>query len=118
MTVQTFDAAHDVLTVTPAAARHFQRQLAGSDHRGIRISLRESGCTGFKYVVEPAPAAAETDVTIPLDGGIAVFLDAKAIPALRGTRIDYAQEGVNFTLRMDNPNVKHACGCGESFSID
>ena len=34
-----------------------------------------------------------------------------------GMEIDYTREGVNQTLKIENPNVTDMCGCGESFDI-
>lgn len=118
MSVSSFNASADLLQVSPAASAHFRRQLISSQHRGVRISLKEAGCTGFKYVIESVAEAQEGDVAVAAGDGVTIFISPQAVPALRGTRIDYAQEGVNFALRIDNPNVKHECGCGESFSID
>ena len=46
---------------------------------------------------------------------LAVAPDAMAI--LRGTEIDYVNEGVNSVVKFNNPNVVAECGCGESFSV-
>lgn len=118
MSVTSFDASADLLQVTPAASAHFRRQLTSNQHQGVRISLKEAGCTGFKYVIESVAEAEDGDIAVAAAEDVTIFISPQAVPALRGTRIDYAQEGVNFNLRIDNPNVKHACGCGESFSID
>ena len=52
MSVATFDINRELVTVTAAAAEHFRRSLAGSGRAGVRISVKESGCTGFKYVLD------------------------------------------------------------------
>ena len=52
MSVETFDVKSELLTVTPAAAEHFRSSLARKGYSGVRISVRESGCTGFKYVMD------------------------------------------------------------------
>lgn len=117
MTVETFDAQRDPLTVTPAAAEHFRASLANNAMSGVRISVRSSGCTGFKYVMEEVSDGAEGDLTIDLENGVYVYLDADAVSFMRGTQIDYTQEGVNRTLKFNNPNVVAECGCGESFNV-
>jgi len=30
--------------------------------------------------------------------------------------VDYVREGLQSGLKFNNPNVKDACGCGESFN--
>jgi iron-sulfur cluster assembly protein len=31
--------------------------------------------------------------------------------------VDHVKEGLNSGLQFTNPNVKNACGCGESFHV-
>jgi iron-sulfur cluster assembly accessory protein len=119
MTVETFDVTRELVTVTPAAAEHFRASLAVSGRRGVRVSVRESGCTGFKYVMDEVDSAgSEGDVAVDLANGVTLFLAPDALAFLRGTQIDYAREGVNRTLKFNNPNVTAECGCGESFSVE
>ena len=116
MTVQQFDLA-DIISVTPAAATHLAAQLQKKGAKGVRVSLKESGCTGFMYVIDEVDGPEQDDIEKKLDNGVSVYIDPRNLSALRGTVIDYAQEGLNRNLQMNNPNVKDKCGCGESFSI-
>lgn len=116
MSVETFDIAKP-LQVTDAAAEHFLRSLTAAGRSGLRISVKESGCTGFMYVMEEVDAGADDDTAIPLDNGVTIYLDNDALSFLRGTEIDYTREGINRTLKFNNPNVVAECGCGESFSV-
>ena len=118
MTVESYDVKSELVTVTPAAAEHFRASLEGRGYTGVRISVRESGCTGFKYVMDEVESSgAEGDVAVDLANGVTLFLEPAALSFLRGTEIDYAREGVNRTLKFNNPNVTAECGCGESFSV-
>jgi len=106
------------VTVTAAAAAHFKTQLKGRSAHGIRISVKESGCTGYMYemdVLENEPEA--TDLAIDIGDGARIFIDPKALPFMQGTVIDFVSEGLNNVLRFDNPRAQDYCGCGESFSI-
>ncbi len=116
MSVETFSVT-DTISITPAAALHFSQQLKQKGGKGVRISLKKSGCTGFKYVFDEVDAAQADDVCMTLENGVEVYVSAVDLPALRGTEIDYTKEGLNRTLKINNPNVKDACGCGESFSV-
>ena len=118
MSVETFDMHGQPVSVTPAAAEHFRASLAAKGLPAVRISVRESGCTGFKYVMEEVAIAEDGDVTVTLDNGIELYLDDAAVEFLRGTQIDYEREGINRTLKFRNPNVVAECGCGESFSVE
>ncbi len=116
MSVETFDTTAP-LNVTAAAAEHFRRKLDAAGKQAVRISVQESGCTGFKYVMEEVDAGVDSDASVTLSNGIHVFLDADAVEFLRGTEVDLVREGINRVLRFNNPNVVAECGCGESFSV-
>jgi len=117
MSVEIFDTAAEVITVTPEAARHLQQQAGKKGVRGVRISVQESGCSGYMYVMEEVDAGQADDIVVVLENGLDVFVDAQSVALLHGTRLDYVREGINRTLKFTNPNVTAACGCGESFSI-
>jgi iron-sulfur cluster assembly accessory protein len=119
MSVETFDVRNELVTVTPAAAEHFRNSLASKGCKGVRISVRESGCTGFKYVLDEVESSgSDGDVEVDLANGVTLYLEPAALAFLRGTEIDYTREGVNRSLKFNNPNVTAECGCGESFSVE
>jgi iron-sulfur cluster assembly accessory protein len=118
MTVESFDVSTDVISVTPEAAAHLKTQVEAAGKSGVRLSVRESGCTGYMYVMEEVDSGETEDVTVDLDNGIRVFIDPGSIGVLNGTQLDYVREGINRNLKFLNPNVTAACGCGESFSIE
>lgn len=116
MSVETF-SHEDAITVTASAAKHFQKQLLKSGQAAIRISLKESGCTGFKYVIDEVEAGEADDLHISLPNGVPVYIAPENMSALQGTIVDFQQQGLNYNLVLNNPNVADSCGCGESFSF-
>ncbi|WP_188150578.1 HesB/IscA family protein [Teredinibacter waterburyi] len=116
MTVETFSAA-DAITITPTAAEHFYQQLQKSKAAALRISLKESGCTGFMYVIDEVESAQSNDIEFTLDNGVQIYMDTTHMAAIHGTVVDYVRDGLNQNLVLNNPNVKESCGCGESFSV-
>ena len=122
MAVETFDpraAANVPVSVSPAAVAHFRQQLDRSeDAKAVRLSVKESGCTGFMYVVDLiSDINKETDEVLSLDQGIELAIDRDSLKVVQGTEIDLVTEGVNRQLRFSNPNTADQCGCGESFSV-
>lgn len=116
MSVETFSAGQ-AITITPAAADHFARELEKKAAKAVRISLKESGCTGFKYMLDEVDQGEQDDIVIALANGVSVYVDPKHLVALNGTVVDYVQQGLNKNLVLNNPNVKDMCGCGESFNV-
>lgn len=105
------------ITLTEAAAQHMSDCLCKRALRaiGVRILVRPSGCTGSKYEITYADTAAPEDIEF-VSHGMCVFTDAKSLVSLDGLVIDYVKEGLQSGLKFNNPNVKDACGCGESFN--
>jgi len=105
------------ITLTEAAANHVRNFL---DNRGkgvgVRLGVRTSGCSGMAYTLEFADELEEDDLVFE-DHGVKVVVDPKSIVYLDGTELDFAKEGLNEGFKFNNPNVKDACGCGESFNV-
>jgi len=103
--------------VTARAARHLAAQLA--KHPGavaVRLSALRSGCSGFRYRIDPTGAVHEAD-TVFDSRGVRIAVDAASLPYLQGTTLDVVDQGLSRRLRFDNPNAKQTCGCGESFGV-
>lgn len=105
------------IIVTEAALEHFSKQLEKKEKKAVRISLKESGCTGYMYVLDEVDSPEEGDFLRSLDNGTNLYVSPENIAVLKNLEIDYVQQGLNKNLVLNNPNVKNSCGCGESFSV-
>jgi iron-sulfur cluster assembly protein len=105
------------VTVTEAAARHISKfiQKRGKGV-GIRLGVKTSGCSGMAYKLEYADATQDEDLIFE-SHGVNVIVDPQSLPYIDGTELDFVREGLNEGFKFNNPNVKDACGCGESFSV-
>ena len=105
------------IELTPSAAARMRDFLAKNPAApGVRFGIKRTGCSGFGYTVELAQAVTGDDTVLDLDG-VKLVVDAKALPLVEGTRIDYAREGMNAAFVFHNPNATGECGCGESFTV-
>jgi len=105
------------ISMTMAAANHVRSYLENRGKGiGIRLGVRTSGCSGMAYVLEFADELAADDRVFETDG-VKVIVDSKSLLYLEGTELDYTKEGLNEGFKFNNPNVKDACGCGESFTV-
>lgn len=95
---------------------HVLLQERGTPDAGLRIRVRGGGCTGLKYDMEFADAPAERDRVFE-EHGVRIFVDPKSYIFLIGTVLSYHQGLLESGFKLENPNVKKACGCGESFSV-
>lgn len=105
------------ITMTPQATAHIAKQLAARGKGcGIRLGIKTAGCSGLSYVFEFVDEKSEDDVEFSADG-VSLMVDPKSLVYLDGTELDYVKEGLNEGFAFNNPNMKNACGCGESFHI-
>ena len=105
------------ITLTEGAANHVRGFLESRGIGcGIRLGVRTSGCSGMAYILEFADEKEESDVVFE-DRGVKVLVDPKSLLYLDGTELDFTREGLNEGFKFNNPNVKDACGCGESFTV-
>lgn len=107
-----------MITLTSTAKEYLLESLseAPAGSLGIRIGLRDAGCSGFAYTIDFAKEQNIDDQVFTFDP-VQIFIDKKFMTALQGTEIDYVTQGVNSLLQFNNPNVVNSCGCGESFQF-
>ena len=105
------------LSVTPKAARQIRKAL---DQRGggfgLRVAVKTSGCSGYAYALEFAEAPEPEDLSFESEG-VYLLVDAKSLPMVSGTQLDWVREGLNEGFKFNNPNAAATCGCGESFKV-
>jgi len=105
-----------MITLTKPAATRIADQIAKNNAMALRFAAKESGCSGYSYVMDFAQTIDAQDTVFELHD-VKVVVDAKSLPILNGTQIDYVAEGLNQTFKFSNPKATDECGCGESFAI-
>lgn len=115
MTVTGYDP--NQISATDSALHHIEAQIVKSGHHHLRLSVKESGCNGYMYVLDYIDQPAAGDVAFTVGDAIEVYVSATDLPLVRGTQLDYVVEGLNGALKFNNPNASTHCGCGESFSV-
>lgn len=103
--------------VTERAARRVKQILAREPAGSLlRVAVNGGGCSGFQYAFDIVPDRAPDDLLIERDG-VGVVIDPVSLDFLRGARIDFVDDLIGQSFRIDNPNAASSCGCGTSFSI-
>lgn len=106
------------ITLTESAAKQIVQSLEkrGSGV-GYRLAVKNSGCSGFMYVLDYADEINDGDAIIEKDGA-KLLVGPESLPFIDGTEVDFATQGLNQTFVFNNPNAVSTCGCGESFNVE
>jgi iron-sulfur cluster assembly accessory protein len=107
----------DAITVTERAARRIgeilRREPPGTM---LRVSVEGGGCSGFQYKFDVDRTRAADDLVIERDGAT-VLIDQTSVGYLTGSEIDFVDDLIGASFRVNNPQATASCGCGTSFSI-
>ena len=109
-----------MITLTQAAIGHIERMMADRDDVvGFRLSVKETGCSGYMYVPSLIKTVDNNDIEVDVESPtLRVFLDPEAVPFVKGTELDFVKKTLGMEqLVYDNPNTDSLCGCGESFNL-
>ena len=115
MTTHVYDPT--AISMTPAAQDHVGQQIAREGATGLLLSVTDSGCNGYMYELTYLSKAPKASKRFDFAGKVRVYVQEANWEVVCGTEIDYVTEGLNSSLKFNNPNADTLCGCGESFSI-
>jgi iron-sulfur cluster insertion protein len=82
----------------------------------LRIAVNGGGCSGFQYAFDIVNTRDSDDLIIERDGA-AVLIDPVSVGFLEGSKIDYVDDLIGQSFKIDNPNATASCGCGTSFAL-
>jgi iron-sulfur cluster assembly accessory protein len=109
----------DPITVTEGAARK-ARQLAQKEGRpdaALRVRVLAGGCSGFTYELSFVDAPEPDDAVVFAPDGFRVLIDPASAPIVEGSTLEFDEALMGGGLKMLNPQAKHECACGDSFSL-
>ena len=106
-----------MINVTEQAAQKVQELISseGYDGYGLRVQVVGGGCSGMQYRLG-FDEERDGDKVIEKDG-LKVFVDLKSALYLAGSSVDYVEGLMGAGFKIENPNVRSQCGCGESFQV-
>jgi iron-sulfur cluster assembly protein len=106
------------ITLTESAARRVSSHLADQEQSlGIRVTVRNSGCSGYAYQLDYATEIHDLDKVFE-SHGVKVIVREEHLGFLQGMELDYVENGLSSAFHFNNPNVTEQCGCGESFTVN
>jgi iron-sulfur cluster assembly protein len=104
--------------LTDSAVVRLKRMLdeRQTPEAGLRIAVKGGGCSGLAYHMEWSEKSRERDKIFEREG-VRVFIDPKSYLYLMGTELIFEEGLLASGFKLQNPNEKAACGCGDSFTV-
>ena len=105
------------VTVTERAAQKIG-QILSREPVGtmLRISVEGGGCSGFQYKFDTERSKADDDIVIEKSGAT-VLIDPMSLTYMAGSEIDFVDDLIGSSFKVNNPKATASCGCGISFAL-
>ncbi|MGU3539243.1 HesB/IscA family protein [Methylobacterium sp. A54F] len=105
------------ITLTPRAAKRIN-EITGAEPPGtsLRVSVNGGGCSGFSYAFDIVRSRETHDVAVERDGAT-VLIDPISLEYMAGSTIDFVNDLIGQSFKIENPQATASCGCGTSFSL-
>ncbi len=105
------------ITVTDRAATRIAEIVSSEATTPVlRVSVEGGGCSGFQYKFDLVGAHADDDLIIERNGAT-VVIDPVSVQYMEGSEIDFVDDLMGASFKINNPVATASCGCGTSFSI-
>ncbi|MGE0613506.1 MAG: iron-sulfur cluster insertion protein ErpA [Hyphomicrobiales bacterium] len=105
------------VTVSERAARRIAQIVSGEPAGTmLRVSVEGGGCSGFQYKFDLVRERESDDLAID-KAGVTVLVDPVSVEYMTGSEIDFVDDLIGASFRVNNPNATASCCCGTSFSL-
>ncbi len=112
----TTEVTASEVTMTERAARRIGEILRSEPGAKLRVSVEGGGCSGFQYKFDVEREQADDDVVVARDDAT-VLIDQVSLQYLAGSEIDFVDDLIGASFKIQNPQAKASCGCGTSFTL-
>ena len=105
------------VTISESAARRIG-EILKSEPEGamLRVSVEGGGCSGFQYKFDIERDKAEDDLVLTRESAV-VLIDPVSVNFMAGSQIDFVDDLIGQSFKINNPKATANCGCGTSLSI-
>ena len=108
----------NTLNFSESALNHFNDALLKRGKgNGVKLGIKKAGCSGYEYTFEFVDNIDETLINVNANSDLNIYVDSTSMSFLKGSLVDYIEDGLNKGIKFINPNAKAVCGCGESFTL-
>ena len=105
-----------VVSLTEAAQARVRKLLDERNlpEHALRVFVSGGGCRGMQYGMALESTPRDDDARFAF-GDVRVVIDPVSAEYLSGASIDYVDDLMGGGFKIENPNAKSTCGCGQSF---
>src|SRR4051812_1051635 len=105
------------VTISESAARRvgeiLRSQPAGAM---LRVAVEGGGSPGFQSKFDLARARADDELVLTRENAV-VLIDPVSVNYMAGSQIDFVDDLIGQSFKINNPQATASCGCGTSFSL-
>ena len=107
-----------MITITDSAKEKIQDIIAEENNpkMKLRMFVQGGGCSGFSYGFTLDEEQNEDDFEFSA-GASSVLIDAMSMQYVQGATVNYVEDLMGASFKIENPQASSTCGCGSSFSI-
>jgi iron-sulfur cluster assembly accessory protein len=112
----SIELSHPVTVSARAAKRIADILRAEAGPVMLRVAVTGGGCSGFQYNFALDDTRLDDDLVIEREGAT-VLVDPVSLDFLKGAEIDFVDDLIGASFKVNNPNATSSCGCGTSFAV-
>ena len=86
-------------------------------NKHLRITVFGGGCNGLRYEFGLDEKINGDDFKIASENGFFLTIDETSLGFIDGGVVDFVSDLGSSYFKINNPNAKSNCGCGDSFSV-
>jgi len=107
----------NAITLTDRAVARINQVLSKEGAGAmLRISVNGGGCSGFQYAFDVDRDRQDDDVVVERDGAV-VLVDPVSLQYMDGAVVDFVDDLIGQSFKIENPHATASCGCGTSFAL-
>ena len=113
--IQAPEAVNVQLTITPNAHSMLDQAFGDDRNMALLVGVLSGGCSGYMYDLQIVEET-EIDCQELSISGFRILVPNSSSHLLDGIEIDYEDRLMGGGFKINNPNAKSSCGCGEAFA--
>lgn len=112
------DLSTEPITATDSAMNRIAAILSkNGEANALRISVEGGGCSGFSYKFDLVNEQASDDDLVIARDEATILIDSMSVMYMGGSVVNFVDDLMGQSFKIENPNAVASCGCGTSFSI-